>query len=48
MNERDRQQQTPRRMLPADQCLGGQHHTGAHVELGKVVQDERPGLDHVR
>ncbi len=46
-NERARQQQTTRRMLPADECLGGQNRTGAHVELGKVVQDERPGLDHV-
>ena len=33
-------------MLPADQRLGGQDLTGAHVDLGLVVQQQCATFDH--
>ncbi len=45
MDERVGEQQSPVRVLPAHQRLGRQYLSGAHVDFGQVVQDQRTGLD---
>ena len=34
-------------MIPPHQCLGREHLAGSHVDLGKVLQEQRAVLDDV-
>src|SRR5208283_3461029 len=45
-DERLRQQQAARRVLPADQRLDGQDLAGPHVDLGQIVEYKGVAVDH--